>query len=284
MKKSRRKVDIVVLSDIHLGTYGCQAKELLKYLKSIKPKILVLNGDIMDIWQFKKRYWPRPHMKVVKQLVSFASEGVKTYYITGNHDEILRKFSGLSLGSFHIVNDLELELKTGKAWFFHGDVFDIVIQNSKWLAKLGSVGYDLLIVLNNLINYVSQLLGRPKVSMSKKIKDNVKSAVRYIHNFEETAARVGVRRGYNYVVCGHIHKAQMRDVELDGNRITYLNSGDWIENLTALEYRKGEWSIYDFRQDTALQQRQEEVFDREMALVDLQPDVLLAKMYHEFQK
>ena len=208
MDKVKRKIEIVVLSDIHLGTYGCQADALKKYLKSIHPDKLILNGDIMDIWQFKKSYWPKSHMKVVKQIVSLAAEGVETYYITGNHDEILRKFSGMKLGSFHIVNDLQLKLRYGKAWFFHGDVFDVVIQNTKWLAKLGAIGYDVLILLNILINYFARLAGISKVSMSKRIKDNVKTAVKYIDNFEETAARTAQSKGFKYVVCGHIHQAQ----------------------------------------------------------------------------
>lgn len=284
MKKHRRKVDIVVLSDVHLGTYGCHANELHKYLKSIKPKKVILNGDIVDVWQFKKRFWPRSHMKVVKQLVNFASDGVKTYYITGNHDEILRKFSGLKLGSFHVVNDLVLELEEGKAWFFHGDVFDVIIQNSKWLAKLGAVGYDLLILINAVINYFSMLLGKSKVSMSKKIKDNVKTAVKYINNFEETAALTAMRKGYKYVACGHIHQAQIREINLEQGKITYLNSGDWVENLTALEYNKGKWEIYQFGSDSLIEQTPEEEFefDREMAMVDLKPELLLAKMFHDF--
>jgi UDP-2,3-diacylglucosamine pyrophosphatase LpxH len=285
MKKNRREVDIVVLSDIHLGTHGCHAKELLMYLKSIKPKILVLNGDIMDIWQFKKSYWPKTHMKIVKQIVSLASEGVKTYYITGNHDEILRKFSGLKLGSFHITNKLELKLHDGKAWFFHGDVFDVIIQNSKWIAKLGSAGYDLLIQLNLIINKLTKMLGKPKISMSKRIKDNVKTAVKYINNFEETAARVAQSKGYKYVVCGHIHKAQHRKIELDAGEIVYLNSGDWVENLTALEYHEGNWNVYQFSEDKDINSAFEkpDVSDAELSVVDLSPSILLSRMLTEFQ-
>ena len=133
----KRKLDILVLSDIHLGTYGCHAKELLHYLKTIKPKIVVLNGDIIDIWQFSKRYWPKSHMKVVKTFMTWMSKGVKFYYVTGNHDEMLRRFEGFKMGSFKIVNKIVLDLDNGKkAWFFHGDVFDVTMQHSKWLAKL----------------------------------------------------------------------------------------------------------------------------------------------------
>ena len=174
MKK--RPVDLVVISDVHLGTYGCHAKELLKYLKSIRPKQVVLNGDIIDVWQFSKRYWPKSHMKVVKLLMEWVSKGVKVHYITGNHDEMLRKFVGFTLGSFSIENKIVLDLHGKKAWMFHGDVFDVTMQHSKWLAKLGAVGYDFLILLNRAINTLSKKMGKGPVSMSKNIKNGVKSA------------------------------------------------------------------------------------------------------------
>src|SRR5512138_2787309 len=180
MEPVKRSLDIVVISDVHLGTRGCHARELLEYLKSIKPKVLILNGDIIDIWQFNKRYWPKSHMKVVKYIIGQAAKKTKTYYITGNHDEMLRKFVGLKAGNLRIVNKLELEVNGEKAWFFHGDVFDAVIQNSRWLARLGAIGYDSLIMLNEIINKINSLFGHGKVSLSKKIKENVKKAVTYI--------------------------------------------------------------------------------------------------------
>lgn len=246
--KSKRKVDIAVISDVHLGTYGCHAKELLSYLKSIKPRTLVLNGDIIDIWQFSKKYWPKSHMKVVKHLLGLISKGVKIYYITGNHDEMLRKFAGFRLGSFHIVNKVLLELGDGKkAWFFHGDIFDVTMQHAKWLAKLGAVGYDSLILLNRAVNFISEsVFGRGKISLSKKIKNSVKSAVKFIDDFEQTAADIGIANHYDYVVCGHIHQPQNREMHNHQGKIRYLNSGDWVENLTALEYADGHWSIYQF--------------------------------------
>lgn len=244
-----RKLDIAVLSDVHLGTYGCHAKELSDYLKAIRPKILVLNGDFIDIWQFSKRYWPKSHMKVVKEITKMISKGVKVYYITGNHDEMLRKFEGFKLGSFQIVNKLLLQLDNDeKAWFFHGDVFDVTMKHSKWLAKMGAVGYDLLILLNRFVNYLSvHLFKKGKISLSKKIKNSVKKAVAYINDFETTAAEIGIDNHYAYVVCGHIHHPQMRTVETSKGSIVYLNSGDWIENLTSLEYSKGKWCIYQYR-------------------------------------
>lgn len=247
-KVKKRKIDILVLSDVHLGTYGCHAKELLHYLKTVKPKTVILNGDIIDIWQFSKRYWPKAHMKVVKHLMQWMSKGVTIYYITGNHDEMLRKFVGFKLGSLKIVNKLVLELDNRKtAWFFHGDVFDVTMQHSKWLAKLGAVGYDTLILINRVANFVSEkVFKKGKLSLSKKIKNSVKSAVKFIHNFEQTAAEIAIDNHYDFVVCGHVHQPEMREIETPKGKIVYLNSGDWIENLSALEYVNQEWSIYRF--------------------------------------
>ena len=187
-------------------------------------------------------------MKVVKQLMTWLSKGVKIYYITGNHDEMLRKFAGFKMGSLRIVNKLVLDLdEQNKAWFFHGDVFDVTMQHSKWLAKLGAVGYDLLILINRIANFISErIFKRGKLSLSKKIKNGVKTAVKFINNFEQTAADIGISNGYQYVVCGHIHQPEMRSIHTTHGSIEYLNSGDWIENLTALEYNDGNWRIYRF--------------------------------------
>lgn len=247
-KYKKRKVDILVLSDVHLGTYGCRAKELLHYLETIKPRIVVLNGDIIDIWQFSKRYWPKSHMKVVKHLMGWVSKGVKTYYITGNHDEMLRKFAGFKMGSFSIVNKLVLDLEDNKkAWFFHGDVFDVTMQHSKWLARLGAIGYDTLIIINAIANFISEkVFNKGKLSLSKKIKNSVKSAVKFINDFEEVSAEIGIMNKYDYVVCGHIHHPEKKEIKNEQGKIIYLNSGDWVENLTSLEYKNGEWQIYRF--------------------------------------
>ena len=247
-KSPKKKLDILVLSDIHLGTYGCHAKELLHYLKSVKPKTVILNGDIIDIWQFSKRYWPKSHMKVIKHLMDWVSKGVKVYYITGNHDEMLRKFVGFKMGSLRIVNKVILDLQDGKkAWFFHGDVFDVTMQHSKWLAKLGAIGYDSLILINRVANFISEkIFNKGKLSLSKKIKNSVKTAVKFINQFEQTAADIGISNKYDYVVCGHIHQPEIRNIQNDEGSIVYLNSGDWIENLSALEYVNNEWKIFQF--------------------------------------
>jgi UDP-2,3-diacylglucosamine pyrophosphatase LpxH len=245
----KRKVEIAVISDVHLGTYGCHAKQLLTYLNSIEPKKLILNGDIIDIWQFKKRYFPKSHLSVIKKIMDFASNGVEVIYITGNHDEMLRKFADTSIGNISIVNKLVLNLDGKRAWFFHGDVFDISIQNAKWLAKLGGWGYDLLILINRMINWCLEKLGKERYSLSKRIKNSVKSAVKYVNDFEDVATELAIENGYDYVVCGHIHQPKMLRRENKNGTTTYLNSGDWVENFTALEYQFKRWKIYNYNSD-----------------------------------
>ncbi|GAA4807559.1 UDP-2,3-diacylglucosamine diphosphatase [Litoribaculum gwangyangense] len=247
--KIKRKVEIAVISDVHLGTYGCHAKHLLTYLNSIEPKKLILNGDIVDIWQFNKRYFPKSHLKVIKKIMDMASEGTEIIYITGNHDEMLRKFSGTTIGKISIVNKLVLKLDGKKAWFFHGDVFDVSIKNAKWLAKLGGYGYDALTVLNRLVNWFLEKRGKERYSLSKRIKNSVKSAVKYIHDFENVISELAIENGYDYVVCGHIHQPKMEYIENKHGKTLYLNSGDWVENFTALEYQFKRWRIYNYNQD-----------------------------------
>ncbi len=244
---NKREVDLVVLSDVHLGTYGCHAKELLRYLKSIKPKKILLNGDIIDIWQFSKRYWPESHMKVIRKILKFVAEGTPVTYLTGNHDEMLRKFADFQLGSLTITNKLSLRIGKKRAWVFHGDIFDVTMQHAKWLARLGAIGYDTLILLNSLVNWILTKLGREKMSLSKKIKSSIKNAVKFINDFEVTAATLAIEKGYQYVICGHIHQPAIRQIQTERGMVTYLNSGDWVENLTALEYHKGSWQIYRYR-------------------------------------
>ncbi|HLO72026.1 MAG TPA: UDP-2,3-diacylglucosamine diphosphatase [Flavipsychrobacter sp.] len=250
---AKREVDIVVLSDIHLGTYGCHAKELLQYLKSIKPKAVVLNGDIIDIWQFSKRYWPATHMMVMKHLVGLIAKDIPVYYIPGNHDEMLRKFKDFQLGSLKITNKLSLKIDGSNVWIFHGDVFDVVMQHSKWLAKLGAIGYDTLILINRFVNFISEKLGSGKVSLSKKIKNGVKGAVKFINKFESTVCEIAAENKYKYVICGHIHQPEIRTVVTENGAVIYMNSGDWIENLTSLEYADGKWSIYKYFEDEVAQ-------------------------------
>lgn len=259
---SRRHVEVVAISDVHLGTYGCHATELVQYLKSIEPQLLILNGDIIDGWQFSKRYFPAAHLQVIKEIMNLLTKGTRVIYVTGNHDECMRRYSGLNIGNLQLVDKVVLEINGKKTWIFHGDVFDVTTRGSaKMLAKLGGHGYDMLIVMNRFTNYLLKLIGREKMSFSKKVKNSVKKAVSWIGNFEQTAAELAIEKNYDYVICGHIHQPQKRQVETTDGTVTYLNSGDWVENLTSLEYNQGQWEIFQYTPadfDTA------EKFDRKL--------------------
>lgn len=273
---AKREVDIAIISDVHLGTYGCHAKELLRYLKSIKPKTLILNGDIIDIWQFSKRYFPEEHTKVVRKILKFVTDGVPVYYLTGNHDEMLRKFTDFNMGGFQLLNKLVLNLDGKKAWIFHGDIFDVTMQHSKWLAKLGAVGYDTLILINSLTNWVLTQMGKKKYSFSQKIKASVKEAVKFINQFEQTAAELAIEKGYSFVICGHIHHPDIREIKTDKGSVTYLNSGDWVESLTALEFNNQEWTIYKY-DATAFGKEEDDISENEDFKNKLDINLLLEK-------
>lgn len=272
---AKKKLEIAVISDVHLGTYGCQAKELNKYLKSIDPRILVLNGDIIDIWQFNKRYWPESHMKIVQRITKMIARGTMVYYLTGNHDEMLRRFADFRLNNFQLLNKLVLDIDGKRMWFFHGDVFDITMKHSKWLAKLGGAGYDLLILINGIVNFISQkVLGRGKISLSKKIKNGVKQAIKFIDDFEQTAMDIAIDNKYDFVVCGHIHQPGIKEHTNEKGKVTYLNSGDWVENLTSLEYVDGQWSIYKYQEEAEEASSAEEE-------TDLQPIPKIQHLYED---
>ena len=283
----KRRLAVAVISDVHLGTYGCHAPELLRYLKSIRPEVLVLNGDIVDIWQFSKNYWPAAHMRVVRYLAGLAAKGTKIYYLTGNHDELLRKFAGLKLGHFQLDNKLVLDLPHGRTWLFHGDVFDVTMRHARWLARLGGKGYDLLIVLNRLVNFLLQQVGRPKVALSKAVKNRVKSAVSLIGDFEQTAANIAADNGYRYVACGHIHQPVIKTLATPQGEITYLNSGDWVENLTALEYTTDAgWQLYRYADDPRMAtppDKASETPEADELAADAAPAALLESLLAEFK-
>lgn len=242
-----RKPKIAVLSDIHLGTFGCRAKELLDYLRSIQPETLILNGDIIDAWQFREKRFKKEHLAVVQRIIDLMLNGTSVIYLAGNHDEFLRRFIPLDFPNFKIANKVVLDIDGKKTWIFHGDVFDNSVNCSKWVAKLGGKGYDALIWFNYQVNQGLSSLGLPKRSISKKIKESVKGAVKYIGDFEEIAAEIAINEQYDTVICGHIHVPQDRIIPMGNKSVRYLNSGDWIENLTALEYTNDDWSLYKYK-------------------------------------
>lgn len=243
----RRNLDVVVLSDIHLGTYGCRAKELLNYLRSIQPNMLILNGDIIDGWQFSKRFFPSLHMQVIKELMQFLTNGTQVIYITGNHDEMMRKYADLHIGHFTLTDKIVLEIDQQMAWIFHGDVFDNTTQGSaRLMAKLGSSGYGLLILFNRAVNNLLAAFGREKVSISKKIMAGVNKAVAKINDLEQIAGALAIKKSYQFVICGHVHQPVVKTIENEEGKTVYMNSGDWVEHMTALEYEHKSWRLFQY--------------------------------------
>ncbi|SNV45399.1 UDP-2,3-diacylglucosamine hydrolase [Chryseobacterium taklimakanense] len=265
----KRDVEIVILSDIHLGTYGCHATELVAYLKSVRPKLLILNGDIIDGWAFSKRYFPNSHMAVISEIFRMMQKDTKVIYITGNHDEFLRKYTDLSMGNLFLTDKYLLEIDGKKHWIFHGDIFDHTTKGgAKIIAKIGGIGYDWLILLNRAINWFLDSIGRQKVSLSKKIKNSVKKAVKFIADFEEKAIELAIDNHYEYVICGHIHMPSDREVVTEKGKTHYLNSGDWIENLSWLEYNEGKWSL-NFFDETKFKKPEIETYDMSVNMEEL---------------
>ena len=249
MKK--RDIKICVISDVHIGSYGCHAEELNNYLKSINPEILILNGDIFDAWNFSSKNFKTEHIKLIRTFLKFIKDGKEVYLISGNHDDFMRKFDEISMLNLHKLDKLVLTVDGKNYWFFHGDVFDISMQGSigKLLAKIGGQAYDLLIYVNKWINRFLKAIGKQPYSLSKKVKDSVKKAVVYVRNYEQMSCEHAIKQGYDYVVNGHIHQPSIRNYQNDEGSVVYMNSGDWIENLTSLEYNEGEWKIFYYREN-----------------------------------
>ena len=239
---SAQRYRAIWLSDIHLGTPGCQATYLLDFLKHNDSDVLYLVGDIIDGWQLRRGwYWPQSHNDVVQKLLRKARKGTEVIYIPGNHDEGARQFDGLAFGDVSVREDAVHVTATGKRlWVVHGDLFDGVVQHAKWLAYLGDSLYTMILALNRHFNRVRARLGFDYWSLSQYLKHQVKNAVSYINSFEHAMVDEARRRGCDGVVCGHIHKAEIREV--DGQ--LYCNDGDWVESLSALvETMEGELKI-----------------------------------------
>jgi UDP-2,3-diacylglucosamine pyrophosphatase LpxH len=220
------------ISDIHLGTSGCQANYLLDFLKHNDAEKFYLVGDIIDGWRLKKSwYWPQAHNDVIQKLLRKVRKGAEVYYIPGNHDEVARQFVGMTFGEIQIQEEMIHVTADGKRlWVTHGDLFDSVMQYAKWLAYLGDTAYTCILVVNRWFNNIRIKLGFQYWSLSQYLKHKVKNAVSFIADFEAIMAREARKRKCDGVVCGHIHKAEIRDI--DG--LLYCNDGDWVESLTAL--------------------------------------------------
>jgi UDP-2,3-diacylglucosamine pyrophosphatase LpxH len=235
----------VWISDLHLGTPGCQAAALLDFLKTVECETLFLVGDIIDGWQLGRTwYWPQSHNDVVQKLLRKARKGTRVIFVPGNHDEFARRYVEHSFGGVEVVEEWIHETADGRTlWVTHGDLFDGVIQCAKWLAHVGDSLYEITLRLNRHLNGCRARLGLPYWSLSKYLKHKVKRAVSYVSDFEVAVAREARRRGVHGVVCGHIHHAEIR--EIDG--VLYCNDGDWVESLTALvEHADGRLELLDW--------------------------------------
>ena len=235
-----RRVDLVVLSDIHLGINACHAEEVLDYLATVRPKTLILNGDILDIVQARSTAWSEFHVRVVRKLLKTLEYGTTVYYVTGNHDAALRNYSGWLAGDFHLVDHLDLVLDDKRYLVVHGDGFDCAMGAWRWLRGIGGVSYNMLMAVNNLVNSVRKLFGRKPFSLATAIRKKFAAASAYIARFKDIAIEHAGKQGYDGIICGHIHAP-----ELDlGGPVAYLNSGDWVSHCTALEYDAGTWSLH----------------------------------------
>ena len=235
----------VWISDLHLGTPGCQAQALLDFLKRVESDTLFLVGDIIDGWQLRRQwYWPQAHNDVVQKLLRKARKGTRVIFIPGNHDEFARRYLRHNFGGIDVAKDWMHHTADGRRlWITHGDLFDGVIQCAKWLAYVGDSLYEMTLRLNRHVNNLRGRMGLPYWSLSKYLKHKVKRAVSYVGDFEAAVAREARQRGAHGVVCGHIHHAELR--EIDG--ILYANDGDWVESLTALaEHADGRLEIIDW--------------------------------------
>ena len=238
------RVRTVWISDLHLGTPGCQASALLSFLRTLECQTLYLVGDIIDGWQLRRTwYWPQTHNDVVQKILRMARKGTKVIFVPGNHDEFARRYVAHNFGGVDVVEDCMHVCADGRRlWVTHGDLFDGVIQCAKWLAYVGDAAYEFTLKVNRWFNGVRARLGLPYWSLSRYAKAKVKRAVSYVSEFEVAVAREARKRGAQGVVCGHIHHAEMREIE----GVLYCNDGDWVESLTALvEHHDGRLEIID---------------------------------------
>lgn len=240
-----RRYRTVFVSDVHLGTRGCQAEMLLDFIRHIECDTLYLVGDIVDGWKMKSGwYWPQSHNDVVQKILRMARKGVNVVYIPGNHDDRIRDFCGIHFGGVVVARDAIHEGADGRRFLVtHGDEFDGVVQHARWLAFLGDYSYRALLSANTLFNRVRRRMGFGYWSLSAYLKTKVKNALHFIENFEGAVAEEARRRGVDGVICGHIHKAEMRQIE----DILYINDGDWVESCTALvEHMDGRMEILEW--------------------------------------
>ncbi|HBL78312.1 MAG: UDP-2,3-diacylglucosamine hydrolase [Bacteroidetes bacterium GWF2_42_66] len=255
-----RKMEISVISDVHLATHASKAKELVRYLKSIHPEKLILNGDFIDSWRFSRNYFPKPHLKVIRQLIKMMEQGIQVVYITGNHDEIFRRFNNTRLGNFSIVNQLELYPGNKKTWIVHGDIFDLIIHQARWLAKLGAAAYGFMSLLNKMINLFRKIFRKQEIMIYKSLKDRILKDRKVLTKFEQNIGELAALKNYDVVICGHTHIPVDKIIETREHSVRYINCGDWVEHFTAAEYNNGKWELVYFQYENEEEQIADELF------------------------
>ena len=228
----KNKYRSIWISDVHLGTKDSRYELLMSFLKENNSEYLYLVGDIFDIWQLKRGwYWPQEYNNVIRKILSMAKKGTKVVFIPGNHDDIFREYIGYKFGEVEILRDCTHTMLDGrKIWVLHGDEFDLAMQINGLPAKIGSIAYDYLITINRLVNWMREKVGLPYYSLSGSIKGKIKNAVKYMSRYESVVSEEAKNRNMDGVICGHIHQP---NIIISGS-FTYANSGDWIENCTAL--------------------------------------------------
>lgn len=246
------------ISDVHLGTSAAKAEQLSDFLKFNRCDTLYLLGDIFDGWRMKKRvYWPQAHINVIRRILTASKRGTKVVYITGNHDEFLRRYSGMSFGNIHLVDEFVHQSPSGKRfWLVHGDAYDAVVFNKKWLVMIGDFAYDFLLKINPLLNRARAFLGMPQWSLSSYLKNRLRNAFSIINNYEKILSNECKKRNLDGVICGHIHHAELK--QIDG--VDYANCGDWVESCSALtEGFDGEIQIVHWFQTNSVSVNEEQL-------------------------
>ncbi len=261
----KRQLDISIISDVHLGTFGCRSKELLNYIKSIKPEILILNGDIIDLWNIKKRFFPKEHLQILQHILKMSLNGTRVYYITGNHDDTFRQFSDFSSGEFHLRHEMICYVGKMRYLIFHGDQFDTVLHNNRFLSMLGGNAYNFIIRLNTTINKFNKKIGLRPINFAHSVKRKFKKAVQFMDDFEAKAIQFASKNGYDGVICGHIHTPKNSITLTEFGKIHYMNSGDWVENMTALEYVDSNWTTYQDQEDHCPNQKSDKHIKHKMS-------------------
>ncbi|MBA2479729.1 MAG: UDP-2,3-diacylglucosamine diphosphatase [Planctomycetes bacterium] len=248
--RERRHIDLMILSDVHLGTRSCKAEQLDAYLSRVRPREVVLNGDILDLRELHKGFWPEAHTRVVQRILAFANEGIPVSYVTGNHDEVLRRFSFFQTGAVQLVDGIERTLGGKRTWIVHGDAIEGAMQMPRWLRRIGCLTYHALRGLERRANMVRSRVGMQPTVLVAQVK-RMKGALAHISRYEEACARVAASRGFERIITGHIHFPNRREITCGDARIDYLNSGDWVDSMSALEFDAGDWSVMRIGQPRA---------------------------------